>query len=242
MRRAAISAIVVAALMATSADASDFSQMGEPAFARMLLIRPVRQQEALCVGLADYRMRKGGALKFPDIEAMAEALASRLTEEIGDEKAARELVDARFGWFDAGAEDSEEVKKLKEEVADQIGGRCEPLFSTYQRGGAAAFAQALDPSEGLIPLLSMHRCIALAEYVSRIDPHSMFKERDLKDLHRLAREGLSGAERKQLDAAIAKERATLSELKPDAAQLGARPVACMATFRQRAVEAGRTSF
>lgn len=240
--RIALLAVITASQLATSSQASDFSQIGEPAFARALLISPQRQQEALCVAVAHYQGRADNTLGAADVQHMADALAARLTEEIGDSKNARELVETRFGWFDATDQDSAEDRKLKGGVAAEIAARCKPLLDAYRSGGVAAFEAKLVPSEGLIPLLSLPRCIALTEYVAARDPNPMFDKEGLVELHQLAREGRSEADIRQLEEAIAAERVLLAEAKPDLEQLGARPIACMATFRLRAEEVGRTSF
>lgn len=241
MRTVAVAAIS-ASLLAAPVQASDFSQIGEPAFARALLISPQRSLEIFCVSLAFYEARNGGPFREADAQAMADALVNRLVDEIGEERNARELVDGRVGWFDSGERDSADTEALKKGVAAEIGQRCKPLLDGYRSGGKAGFTAILAPSEGLIPLLSLPRCIALTEYVSARDPNPMFQEKDLADLHKLAREGRSDAEIRQLEEAIAAERALLAKAKPDAEEMGARPIACMATFRLRAEEVGRTSF
>lgn len=240
--RAALVAAIATSLLAAPSPGSDFSQIGEPAFARALLISPQRSLEIFCVSLAFNEARNGGPFREADAQAMADALVNRLADEIGEERNARDLVDGRVGWFDSGEQDSADTKALKKGVAAEIGQRCKPLLDGFRSGGQAGFTAKLAPSEGLVPLLSLPRCIALTEYVSARDPHPMFKGKDLADLHKLAREGRSEAEIKQLDAAIAAERAKLASVKPDLEEMGARPIACMATFRLRAEEVGRTSF
>lgn len=241
MKAAAVAAIS-ASLLVAPAQASDFSQIGEPAGARALLISPQRHQEVFCVSLAHYEVRNGGSFRDADARQMAEVLTGRLAGEIGDENIARELVDARVGWFDSVDQDSVDTKELKKGVVAEIGARCKPLLDAYRSGGKVGFEAKLAPSEGLIPLLSMPRCVALAEYISARDPHPMFNARDIADLHELAREGRSVAEIKVLEEAIDAERATLAAAKPDLEQLGMSQIACMATFRLRAEEVGRTSF
>lgn len=224
----------VLTLVAQPAGASDFSGLGEPAFARSILIGPQRQLEAICVSMATYRPRAVGNVAPGDAKVMSELVASRLIEEIGVEKDARELLEDRAGWFDTTDADSAEDKKQAAETLSEFARKCTPLLDAYRTGGKAGFEAKLLPSRGLIPLLSLPYCVALTDYVSARDPHAMFGKEQLADIDELAHHGLSDADRKSLDAKIGGERDALAKSKPDIQALGPTPIACLATFRQRA--------
>lgn len=236
MKRAVIMA-VAASLAATSVSASDFSGLAEPSFARVILIGPQRQLEAVCVSMAMYRPGAVGNVAPADAKMMTDLVASRLIEEIGVEKDARQLLEDRAGWFDTTDADSAESKKMAAETLAEFAGKCAPLLDAYRAGGKAGFETKLLPSRGLIPLLSLPYCIALTEYVSARDPYPMFGKEQLADIDELAHHSLSDADRKSLDAAIDGERTALAKSKPDIEALGPTPIACLATFRQRAQQA-----
>lgn len=230
------------ALLATPAISSDFSKLGEPAFARTLMLSGERQEEALCVSLALEQSRSTALFSADEAAVMVDIMIKRLVEEVGDEGHARELIDGRASWFDlADYEDPEHKKERADQKADFVK-QCTPLFDAFRSGGAKAFAAKLKPTSGLIPLLPLPKCLALAEYVPTVDPHSMFGKDELADLRKLAHEGMAPRQIASLDAEVAAERASLARDKPDVEALGVKPIACLATFRQRAVEAGRTSF
>lgn len=235
MKRAVI-AIVAASLATTSAQASDFSKLGDPTFARALLTGHQRQLEATCVSMATHRPDAVGNIPAADAKVMTELVASRLIEEIGVEKDAREILEERAGWFDSADGDSAASKKLKAEALADLAQKCTPLLDAYRTGGKAGFEAKLMPSRGLIPLLSLPHCIALTEYVSARDPYPMFSKEQLAEMDAMAHHGLSEGDTKSLDSAIEAERAALAKSKPDIEILDAMPVACFATFRKRAEE------
>lgn len=224
-------------LAAQPALASDFSRLGDPAFARTLLLGQQRTLEATCASIAIHRPQVVGNVAPRDAQVMGDLVAQRLIDEIGVEKDAREFLEDRAGWFDSNDFDSTKSKKLKAEVLANFARKCAPLLDSYRTGGKAGFEATLLPSRGLIPLLSLPRCIALTEYVSARDPHAMFDKEQLAEVNEIAHHGLSEGDRKSLDSAIGAERATLAKSKPDPDVLAATPMACLATFRQRAEQA-----
>lgn len=234
------SAVVLAAalsLVVQPAAASDFSKLGDPAFARALLIGHQRMLESTCASIAIHRPQAVGNVAPADAKVMSELVAQRLIAEIGVEKDAREFLEDRAGWFDSNDFDPAESSKLKAEVLADFARKCAPLLDSYRTGGKAGFEAKLLPSRGLIPLLSLPYCIALAEYVSTRDPHPMFDREQLAEVNEVAHHGLSDGDRKSLDSAIETERAALAKSKPELEVLAATPMACLATFRQRAEQA-----
>lgn len=237
MSRFLVGFAVGALLTTTVTSASDFSKLGEPAFARSVLVGYQRQLEATCASIAIYRPKVVGNVAPADARIMGELVVQRLIEEIGSEKEARELIGDRPGWFDGYEYDSAESRRLKAETLALYAQKCAPLIDAYRTGGQAALEAKLLPSRGLIPLLSVPRCIALIEYTTPRDPYPMFDKEQLVEMNELAHHGLSTSDSKTLDAAIAVERAELAKTQPAIEEVGREPIACLATFRQRAQEA-----
>jgi hypothetical protein len=237
-----IVAVAAASLVATKAPASDFSKLGEASFARTILLSPTRQEEALCVSLALHQATKIGEPNMADARQMAAAMRAILVGEIGDEKNADELPSIRSEWFNRDDYAQVDDRAWKAQSNVEFAKRCEPLFSAYRKGGGPGFKAALEPSQGLIPLLSLPRCLALHEYVAGIDPNPMMGPKEIAEVQALASKAMTPEDRKALDTATAAEQARISSEKPEANLASAHALACLATYRKSIEEAGAAGF
>jgi hypothetical protein len=237
-----IVAVAAASLVTTHAPASDFSKLGEASFARTILLSPTRQEEALCVSLALHQAAKTGEPRMADARHMAAAMRAILIDEIGDERGADELIGVRSGWFNLDDYTVPDDRAWKAQSNVEFAIRCEPLFSAYRTGGVPAFKAALEPSKGLIPLLSLPRCLALHEYVAGIDPNPMMGPKEIAEVQALASKAMAPEDRKALEAATAAEQARISTEKPDANLASAHALACLATYRRSIEESGAAGF
>jgi hypothetical protein len=229
----------VATLPPSPASASDFSRLSEPSFARSMLLSPRRSREAQCGALARAEARLNRSMKVADAEAIAGEILRPLTVELGDAKLADELLSGeRFGPHDY---DDAETAKGRLSDMDMIGRHCAPLFEAFRSGGISALQARLEPSRGLIPLLSLPECVAIAEASSRSGQSSPYDERVVADLKQLARQGGTTEELADREKAIETARARLVANPEQADTLMMRATACLATFRQHAelVAAGR---
>lgn len=212
--------------------ASDFSELAEPSFARAMLLSPRRSMEAQCGALARADARLNRSMKAADAEAIAGEILRLLTAELGDSKRADELVSGeRFGPHDY--DDAETAKRRLADM-DLIGKHCTPLFDAFRSGGLAALQAKLEPSRGLIPLLPLAGCVAIAEASARSGQDSPYDEGVVADLKGLARQGGTEQEIADREKAIEAARVRLRANPEQADRLMKQAVACMATFREHA--------
>jgi hypothetical protein len=79
--------------------ASDFSEMGEPGFARWALLSPERMLDVTCAHYAGYASRNGGPVRAGEAQYLRAAVTKRLTLELGSRKWALKLLEGN-SWDD----------------------------------------------------------------------------------------------------------------------------------------------
>lgn len=229
----AIFIVVAAAVMATPAPASDFSRLAKPGFARGLLLSADRQHELSCVALATARVRLKRGGSATDAAAMSDALRALLTVELGDAAEARDLVEQRSSVWGPHSYDSRAEAAQRLKVVDAMSAQCAPLDDKFRTGGAAGFRAALSPSGGLISLLPLPECIALAERSAREGgAQSFFHAQDIEELQASIDEGRTISERAALRQAVAASQKSLDGAKMDPRSLSMRALSCLAVFSQ----------
>lgn len=229
MTRGPVLAALLAALLAAPSSGSDFSELGEPTFARTMLLTPARQHETQCVGAALASAHQGsGKIATADAAAMAEALAARIATEIGDADRARDYVAGRGRSWLPHELDSNEYVALKREGLEMALGQCAPYYARYAEGGVAGFLAGIEPAGGLIALLSIEECLAVVDLSARLE-HSPYQKEDGHDIAQRLEQSLSPSARTARRVAVAAARTRLAQMDDD--QLELRSIACLATFR-----------
>ena len=228
-----IAAAVLAALVSSPTSASDFSALGKPEFARTLLLSPERQRDLTCVSLAIANARLKRGVSQADASAMVEALRPMLAIELGSDKEASDLIERNQSSWGSKSYDTkaEAAQRLKAMVAMSAG--CARLDDAFRSGGIASFRAALSPSAGLIALLPLPMCIALAERSGKdngID--SFFHASDLEEIQTLIAGSRSAKERVALEQATAAARSSIAQSVIDPIRLRLRALSCLAVFHE----------
>lgn len=228
-----VALLVLVALLSAPTAASDFSALGKPEFARSLLLPAARQRDLSCVGLAIANARLKRGVSQREATAKGEALRPLLAIELGSDDEARQLIERNeSGWgphfYDKKAEAAQRFEVMK-----AMSAQCASLDAAFRSGGIDGFRAALAPSAGLIALLPLPECIALAERsASDGSGQSMFDARDLAEMRTSIANGRSAADRANLDAAVSVARTSIASAPMNAVQLRLRAVSCLAVFRQ----------
>lgn len=236
-----IALLGLAALLSAPVAASDFSALGRPEFARSLLLSGERQRDLACVSLAMAKARLRRGVSHQAAAAMGEALRPILAIELGSDDEARQLIERNESGWGPHSYDGKAEAVQRFTVIEAMSEKCAPLYNAFRSGGLAGFRAALKPSAGLIPLLPLPECIALAERsASGSGSQSFFNASDLKEIRTSIEDGQSAEERATLDQATAAARTLIdgATMNPDLLRL--RVVSCLAVFRQ-AIDHAQTS-
>ncbi len=225
--------MAVAIVLVAPAQASDFSKLAEPAFGRSMLISAVRERQKECAGLALYWAERGKAPGKEGARRLADAVAARLTIEIGDAVLARSLVEGKA----AGYADPTKTEPFWTEVRDYLTQKCEPYFEAARKGDSElAVALGPMPTE-LLQLPSEEQCLATADYAKETGLGHWDEE--VGELLRKERFGnVDEKERAARQAIVDGGIKVLREKKPDADQLELMFVACLPTVREAAIRLG----
>ena len=192
--------MAVAIVLVAPTQASDFSKLAEPAFGRSMLISAVRERQKECAGLALYWAEHGKAPGKEGARRLADAVAARLTIEIGDAVLARSLVEGKA----AGYADPTKTEPFWTEVRDYLTQKCEPYFEAARKGDSElAVALGPMPTE-LLQLPSEEQCLATADYAQGNRPRPLGRgsgrtaaERALRQCRRKGACGAAGDRRRR---------------------------------------------
>ena len=225
--------IALAIAVAAPTAASDFSKLAEPAFGRSMLISPVRERQKECAGLALYRSERGQPPGKDGAKRLADAVASRLTIEIGDAVLARSLVDGKA----AGYDDPTRTEPFWVEVRDYLTQKCEPYFEAARKGDSELAAELGPMPTELLQLPTEEQCLATADYARETGLGHWDEE--VGDLLRKERfNNVDAKERDARQAVVEGGLKVLREKKPSEDQLELMFVACLPTVRAAAERLG----
>ena len=229
----AATAFAVLALVATTAIASDFSKLAEPAFGRSMLITPVRERQKECAGLALYWAERGQSPGKEGAKRLADAVAARLTIEIGDAVLARSFVEGKAASYS----DPTRTEPYWVELRDYLTQKCEPYFDAAGKGDAELAAQLGPMPTELLQLPSEEQCLATADYAKETGLGHWDEE--VGELLRKERfHNVDARERNARQAVVDGGLKVLREKKPDKDQLEMMFIACLPTVRQAAMRLG----
>ena len=225
--------LTLALAIATPSLASDFSMLAKPAYGRSMLISPIRERQKECAGLALYRSERGQAPGKDGAKRLADAVAGRLTIEIGDAVLARSLVEGKA----AGYADPARTEPFWVEVRDYLTQKCEPYFDAARKGDSE-LAAALGPMPTeLLQLPSEEQCLATADYAKETGLGHWDEE--VGELLRKERfNDVDAKERDARQAAVDGGLRVLREKKPDEDHLELMFIACLPTVREAAIRLG----
>ncbi len=148
-----VAMLVMTILLATPAQASDFSALGKPAFARGLLLSVDRREEVLCA----QRWQRAGRT---ELDPLISEIQDRMGIEIGDADEAALAFD--FIADEPGGEADAPADWPRDPRLNAA--RCDRIASAFATGGLAAATALLAPRpSGPIALPSTGFCLAQLE-------------------------------------------------------------------------------
>lgn len=225
--------LALCSLLITAANASDFSKLAEPSFARSLLISSVRQQQIECAGLGLFRSARGESPGKKGARLLADAVSRRLSIEVGNEAYAKEIVEGRAADY----ADPTKTDHFWVEVRDYMTRKCEPYFSA-SGNGESQLSAALGPMPTKpLTLPSEEQCLATADYVDQTK--LLDWDEDFGKVLRKDRFGnVDPQERARRQAVVEGGIEVLREKKPDKDHLEMMLIACLHTVAEAAKRLG----
>lgn len=166
MMKQGVFATIAAALIATSAQGSDFSALGKPEFARTILLPIQRRQDIAC-----HQLWLNGR-RDQELKPVVDEIRRRLAIELGSEQAALEAMPTESlddGMAIAVTMETNSTTPDAPRIVTQGDPylkveRCEALATAYAAGGIAQAAPLLAPArDGPIPLPTIGFCLAQLE-------------------------------------------------------------------------------
>ena len=161
LRRCLLSLALLGTVLAPrAAAASDFSQFGEPGFARLAFLPPGRAVEVMCIGYARYTSQHGGEVTAAEAETLSDAVTARLEAETGSRKWADRFVAVLNSWDDPEFDPAA--------FYADMGPTCAPLITAVRDGTLAAKLTPLGGSP--IQLPDGDTCLAYDLLAKDLDP------------------------------------------------------------------------
>ena len=222
MRRA-LSALLVLTLIGVPAQASDFSALAKPEFARFLLLPAKRQRQLECAGLALYLADHGGKPKKAAARRLADEVTQRLTRDLGDAALAKDMVEGKA----AGHADPTRTEPIYAKTREYLAERCADLFANAEKGGAELSADLGPLPLRPIELPSAEQCLAVAMRADELGDHQ--GRRMLAGLRAARLDNAPAAERAARSAVVESGVDMLRKLSVDGDVLDAMSMACIPT-------------
>lgn len=209
-----ILAFLLAALSGGSALASDFSKMGDPTYARVVLISDARRLELDCAGLALSGFDEAGLnqpLSREQAKQLGDAVTARLATELGGKEAAASFLDNKAAFLIPYGDD--ELQKEVTEKRKSLEPECQAIYSAAKSGQLDGVLQAASPQPLALP--DIDTCLAY-DLIAQKDPeyesYSILGESD-RDLYNII-VGPTGEARTAKEAVVAKMASGMANITP----------------------------
>lgn len=157
-----VAASALAFASVASVQATDYSTLFQPGYARVFLLTAERGQQAECAGLALYFRETRAGFSKDGANRLVDGVFRRLAADLGDDKIARELIDAKADNHSSLTYDT----KTRAEITGMIEGHCRQLFDQAAKGQAE-----LEAALGPVPMEPLAlpdpgQCLAVASYAA----------------------------------------------------------------------------
>lgn len=172
MRTILIISLVGLITPGTPLRATDYSNMFDPRFARILVLPAKPVQQAECAGLALHFGESRPTFSKEMAARIADAVTRRLSVDLDDETIARELVETKAAnHTDIGYE-----PETRADVVDILEGHCRTLFDEAAKGDAALNAALGSMPSEPIKLPDPGQCLGVMTYAAERDGHDPAKQ------------------------------------------------------------------
>ena len=153
--------VVLALLCGSPLQASDFSRLAEPAYARIGLLSDERVLQVECAGLALHQVREKRSSNRAANQRFRAAVSRRLSADLGDDEVAESFIAAKAQNHSNAFYGPE----LLEQVQKTLRSKCRGLIEAAERGEKDLSEALGQPASSPLQLPGPNECLATFDYV-----------------------------------------------------------------------------